>query len=502
MGHRLVAALAIAFVVIVAGCSGTITDGATAPDATTTQQPAGDETANQTTSVRGAASNGTLSVYVLDVGQGTSTLVVGPTNETMLVDSGDWKDDGEVVIAHLQRLGIDRVDYLITSHADADHIGGHAAVIEYLETQGEGVGAVYDPGLASSTQTYREYLDAVETHNVTLYETRANDTIPFENVSVRVLAPPDGYLAGSDRNENSLVLQLGYGNASFLLPGDAETASEEYLLDRYNSSLNSTVLIPAHHGSNSSTGEAFLATVSPRVAVISSGYDSQYGHPHLEVLERLDAHAVQTYWTASHGTVRLQANGTAITVATQQAAPTAPLALRDGDPIQRGSTAPLQVRATIYNNGTETLVLADGGGTTNASETTTTSDSTTTNTPTTTTQTTTGAGPISVARVHADAEGTERDNLDDEYVVFENTGEETVDLSGWTVTDEADHTYTVPSGVTLEPGAKITLHTGSGTDSATDLYWGSGSPIWNNDGDTIIVTDAEGTVVLRESYDG
>jgi len=106
---------------------------------------------------------------------------------------------------------------------------------------------------------------------------------------------------------------------------------------------------------------------------------------------------------------------------------------------------------------------------------------------TTTTSATADGGDLAVARVHEDATGNDHENLNDEYVTFENTGSETLDLSGWTVEDEADHTYVVPNGVTIEPGATITLYTGSGTDTATALYWGSGSAIWNHGGDTIIV---------------
>jgi endonuclease YncB( thermonuclease family) len=109
-------------------------------------------------------------------------------------------------------------------------------------------------------------------------------------------------------------------------------------------------------------------------------------------------------------------------------------------------------------------------------------------------------GTLAVQSVHADAAGNEYENLDDEYVVFENTGEAPLDLSGWTVSDEAGWTYTVPGGVRLAGGATITLRTGSGTDTTTDLYWGRGAPVWNNGGDTITVEDDTGTTVLEYTY--
>jgi competence protein ComEC len=109
-------------------------------------------------------------------------------------------------------------------------------------------------------------------------------------------------------------------------------------------------------------------------------------------------------------------------------------------------------------------------------------------------------GPLRVATVHADAAGDERSNLNDEYIVFENTKNRALEMGGWTVEDATGKTYTVPEGFTLDAEAQVTLHTGSGTDTEADLYWGYGNPIWNNDGDTIIVRKATGEEVLREEY--
>ena len=108
-------------------------------------------------------------------------------------------------------------------------------------------------------------------------------------------------------------------------------------------------------------------------------------------------------------------------------------------------------------------------------------------------------GRLRVVTVHADAEGSDNDNLDDEYVTLGSTAETGLDLSGWTVTDEAGKTYTF-GDVTLTPGEQVTLHTGSGTDGDGDVYWGRGGAVWNNGGDTITVRDADGTVVAERSY--
>jgi micrococcal nuclease len=111
-----------------------------------------------------------------------------------------------------------------------------------------------------------------------------------------------------------------------------------------------------------------------------------------------------------------------------------------------------------------------------------------------------GSRSLAVVEVVADAPGNDNENLDGEYVVFENRGEVTLDLSGWTVRDEAGHEYVVPEGTTVATGGRLTLYTGSGTDGDGELYWGRSGAVWNNGGDTVTVTDEEGRTVVRESY--
>ncbi|WP_436911904.1 lamin tail domain-containing protein [Halosimplex marinum] len=111
----------------------------------------------------------------------------------------------------------------------------------------------------------------------------------------------------------------------------------------------------------------------------------------------------------------------------------------------------------------------------------------------------TSSSGLAVERVHADAAGNDHENRNDEYVVFGNDGEGPLDLGGWMVSDEADHTYTFPDGFALDPGETVTLRTGSGTDTADTLYWGSDSAVWNNGGDTVVVA-RDGETVLRYAY--
>jgi len=116
----------------------------------------------------------------------------------------------------------------------------------------------------------------------------------------------------------------------------------------------------------------------------------------------------------------------------------------------------------------------------------------------TVTATRTGDGVV-VSRIHADAEGADGENLNDEYVVLTNRGDESVDLAGWTLSDEAGFTYEFPDGVRLGTGDALTLHVGSGEDTETDLYWGRNRPTLNNDGETVTLRNASGTIVAERS---
>ena len=169
--RTIVATITVAFLLVLAGCS-------TGLDSSPTTSSAGDNLSDT------LPAEGIVEVHFINVGQSVSTLIIGPTGETMLVDTGHYRDDGEHVLQYLERHDINRIDYLVTSHNDADHIGGNAAIIEYYETEADGIGAVYDPGIAASTQTYAEYLDAVEEYDVTLYETREGDTIQIGRAHV------------------------------------------------------------------------------------------------------------------------------------------------------------------------------------------------------------------------------------------------------------------------------------------------------------------------------
>lgn len=276
-----------------------------------------------------ALDEGILEIHAINVDQADATLVISPSGETMLIDSGDWRDDGETVLNYLESVGVERIDHLISTHGHADHIGGHAAVIEQFETEKEGIGQIWDSGVSHTTQTYDRYLDAVEEHNVTLFETQEGDEIPIDGINVTVVNPPANSAKPSDFHYNSVAVVVEYEKTVFLATGDAEIDAENRMMNEHGRALEAEIYHAGHHGSNTSSTDPFLEAVDPEVAVISSAYDSQFGHPHEAVLKRFADRGVATVWTGIHGSMVFESDGETYTAKAQTNATTRPTEIRN-----------------------------------------------------------------------------------------------------------------------------------------------------------------------------
>lgn len=255
-----------------------------------------------------SAVSGKLAVHFIEVGQGDSFLVQLPNNQNMLVDAG-LNEAGPTVVSYLQKQGIKRIDYLVATHPHADHIGGMDDVIRAFE-----IGKIYMPRVTTTTESFESVLRSIQAKGLKITPAKAGLTIlDQDNLKINFLAPcGSGY---EDLNNWSAVLKIQYGNTSFLLTGDAQFESEREMLSS-GADLKADVLKVGHHGSHSSTSQAFLNAVSPKYAVISVGAGNDYGHPHQETLAKLESAGVKIYRTERDGTVVFVSDGQTLTVRT------------------------------------------------------------------------------------------------------------------------------------------------------------------------------------------
>ncbi len=313
----------------------------TAADEDDAEQEETDDTgADESDSGDGPDVDGDLEIHHIDVGQADATLLIEPSGETMLIDSGDWRQGGTGVIEYLEDQDVDRIDHLIATHAHADHIGGHDAIIEYYETERNGIGTAYDSGVAHTSQTYERYLDAIEDHDIELLVVADGDYIEFGDATVDVLNPPAGD-SGSDLHYNSVTLSIEFGEFSYLTTGDAEADAEERMVDEHGDQLEADTYQAGHHGSTTSSTTPFMNEVTPDIAIISSAYDSQYGHPHDEVLEDFADRGTETYWTAVHGDVVLTTDGNDVDLETEHEFSTDAADLLEEKPVDEDTQASL-----------------------------------------------------------------------------------------------------------------------------------------------------------------
>src|SRR5450759_2058289 len=387
------------------------------------------------------AASRNLTVNFLDVGQGDSILVKYD-NKTMLIDAGE-KDKGEVISAYLKNQDISTLDYVVATHPNSDHIGGMVDILNSFKVE-----YFIDSGYPYTSKTYEDMLTTIDKKNIPFEIPKRGDKINFApGIDVQVLNPGNSYFT-DDLNQNSIVLKITDGTVSFLLTGDAGIEAENEIMKAgYN--VNADILKVGHHGSRTSSSASFINAVSPTVSVIEVGAGNDYGHPHKETLDRLQK-VSKVYRTDLDGTITITTDGSKYTVTTQK-------------------TEPREVNSMSSRS--------DGYSSTDS-----------------TTQKTEPTGSITSSSTESTVYVSNL-NLKDEWVKVTNKGSSPVSLTGWKIGDDGSkHTYTFPS-YTLDSGSAVTVYTGKGTSTATELYWQLGSPIWNNDGDIAYLFENSGKLV-------
>lgn len=259
--------------------------------------------------------DGKLHVYFFNVGQGDSMLVVTPNGRQVLIDGGPAVESATLALAGPLSRWDRSLDLMALTHLDADHSRGLLEALDRYQVGGVLVG-IEDP----ASPLYPQWQAALERQQLDAIQVSAGYQVALdEGVVLEVLHPASFPGPASDRNNNSLVFRLVYGDLSFLLTGDIEAEAERYLAQT-SASLASSVLKVAHHGSKTSTTAEFLQRASPTMAVISAGADNRFGHPHPDVVARLEQAVGEDsiYQTAEQGNIHFISDGHSLWVKTRR----------------------------------------------------------------------------------------------------------------------------------------------------------------------------------------
>jgi len=246
-----------------------------------------------------------LQVTFINVGQGDSSLIQLPDNQTILIDGGD-KDASVKVEKVLKDKKINKIDIMIITHPHLDHYGGLLNIAKKFK-----IYQVLDSGAKTNAITYLELLKILNSKKVKFKIARKGDIFNFDNnISLEIISPKEPLLKGtrSDINNSSIVAKLKYNKIAFLFTGDIENEIEEQIL-KDNINIKSNILKVAHHGSRHSSSETFLNKVAPEIAIISCGSNNSYKHPHKQLINRLKKFNIKYYRTDLNGDVIVNTDG-------------------------------------------------------------------------------------------------------------------------------------------------------------------------------------------------
>jgi competence protein ComEC len=263
------------------------------------------------------AAVGLMRLTVFDVGQGDSTLLQLPDRSSILVDAGGTVfgggfDIGARVLAPAMWFrGVRSLDSLLLTHGDPDHIGGARAAIEDFQPR-----QIWEGVPVPRHAAMQELLAFALTQGTDVQQRRSGESLSLGDVRIRVLHPsaPD-WERQRVRNDDSVVLEILYGDVAILLPGDIGASVERTLVPHLTPS-RIRILKAAHHGSRTSSSRELLEAWRPQIALVSAGRGNTFGHPAPEVLDRLESIGATILRTDLHGQITIETNGKGVRVKT------------------------------------------------------------------------------------------------------------------------------------------------------------------------------------------
>ena len=273
---------------------------------TAVQAPGGSSQSGSSAPSDTAQASTNVTIKFIDVGQGEAILIALP-EKTMLIDAGPTGSAPKIAQV-LQELGRNKIDYLVATHPDEDHIGGMADVISSTQ-----IGAIYAPNKTNNTATYRKFLTAIQNNNLQITLAEAGTIIDQTDAYKLEILWPTKDANFPDTNDYSIIIKLTVGTKTFLFTGDAPTSA---ILDANPGHID--VLKLSHHGSRTGTNEQLVRRLSPTYAVLSYALDNSYGHPMQSVLNALHKHSVEIWGTGANGTITITCDGTTIDISSEK----------------------------------------------------------------------------------------------------------------------------------------------------------------------------------------
>lgn len=265
-----------------------------------------------------------LKISFINVGQGDSTLIQTPEGKNILIDCGQYSEkeingrkiifnaSERYIIPFLKHNGVNKIDVLILTHPDSDHIGGANSIIENFD-----VNEIWDSGQQDDSKMYSSLFESILKHNIPIKIVNKNDNYNEKNLSLKVINQinSNNLDEKSYNNNNAIVLKLTYKQKSFLFTADIEKEQEQSLLDN-KADVTADILKVAHHGSKSSSTENFIIKVKPNTAVISVGKNNLYHHPSNSVLDTLNKNKIKIFRTDENGGIIVKTDGENINIET------------------------------------------------------------------------------------------------------------------------------------------------------------------------------------------
>jgi competence protein ComEC len=237
-----------------------------------------------------------VKVYFLDVGE-ADAILIDSNGKYVLIDSGN-NEDGNNLVSYMKEVGVERLEYVIGTHAHEDHIGSMSYIIKKFD-----IDHYIMPSTKTDYNSYTYTIKALDKKEMGVEEPKIDSIIKLDEVSCKYLYYDNNE---EDLNNNSIIMKCTFFNNSYLFTGDTTSDVEKMIFDK---DLKSDVLKIAHHGSRYSSSAQFLEKVNPKYAIITCEEDNEYGYPHKVTLDKLNSKNIKIFRTDYDGTIISTSDG-------------------------------------------------------------------------------------------------------------------------------------------------------------------------------------------------